>query len=149
MNGAKHAPLVFFNASVIIAGLVSTTGGSARLLKDVKEKQINGVISEIIVDEVLRHTAKIGKPRSTIEQSIKSVFPIVLATPARALVHKYKEKVVDQGDAHVLASCDELETNYLVTLDKKHLLSIAGSIKKFRIVSPGQLISLLFTKKSP
>lgn len=140
MKKVKHTPLVFFNASVIIAGLASPTGGSAKLLKDVEEKQINGVISEIIVDEVLRHAAKIGKSKSTIEHSVKSIFPNVLAAPARVLVYKYKEEVLDQGDAHVLASCDESESNYLVTLDKKHLLSIAGKIKKFRIVSPGQLI---------
>lgn len=58
------------------------------------------------------------------------------------MAHKYKEKVRDYDDAHVLASCDELESNYLVTLDKKHLLAISGKIKDFKIVSPAQLILL-------
>ena len=49
-----NTPTVFFNASVIIAGFISINGVSAKLLGHIKENKIKGIISEIILDEVLR-----------------------------------------------------------------------------------------------
>ncbi len=143
MKKEKQTPLIFFNASVIIAGLISPSGGSGRLLRDAEEKQVTGVISEIILDEVLRHWDKIGKSKSRIEQTVKRIFPKMHPIPKETTIEKYNGKTLDLGDAHVLASSDDSRCDYLVTLDKKHLLAIAGKIKKFKIVSPGQLISLL------
>ncbi|MBI5123209.1 hypothetical protein HZA75_05110, partial [Candidatus Roizmanbacteria bacterium] len=46
MEKNLKTPIVFFNASVIIAGFISPTGGSAKLLQWTKENKITGVISE-------------------------------------------------------------------------------------------------------
>lgn len=123
-------PVVFFDASVIIAGLLNPHGGSGKIIRWVKEKKIIGLISIIIVEEVKKHIVK---------TDIESYF-IVANSPSKRNVRKYNNIVIDQGDSHVLASALELGVDYLVSLDRKHILVLKNKIKKFLIISPKELI---------
>lgn len=145
MRKNKLPPRVFFNASVIIAGLNSPSGGSAKLLKQAKQKQIIGIISEIIMDEVLRHSDKLGKSKAEIEKDVKKIFPSISPAPYATEVEKWQKIVLDAGDAHVLASTKESKSKFLVTLDQKHLLMLQNNVKEYCIVSPKQLIEHLET----
>lgn len=143
-NKKRVLPLrVFFNASVILAGFYSPTGGSAKLLKWQKQKIITGVISEIVLDEVVRRSVKIGLTPERAKQLTVSHFPKIAQAPLAKLVAKQKQIIVDHGDAHLLASSIQIKADYLVSLDKKHILSLKGKVKKFKIVSPKELIELL------
>ena len=133
---------VYFNASVILAGLRSPDGGSGKLMNLVKTGKIIGIISEIILDEVLYHLHKIGVTQSKASRIIENSFAII-SPPKVAIVNEYKSQVVDEGDAHILASCQEAGVEFLVTLDKKHLLILQNRIKAFRITSPKELIKEL------
>lgn len=142
-NPNNSKPKVFFNASVILAGLKSPTGGSGRLLNWSRNQRINGVISEIVADEAVRHANKIGFKPTHIRLAIKTIFRQILEAPAERNVAKFNKIVIDLGDAHILASCYEIKPDFLVTLDKKHLLILQGKIKWMKIVSPGELIARL------
>ena len=147
-NQKNSEQSVFFNASVILAGLKSPSGGSGKLLSLSAANKINGVISEIILDEVLRHTADIGLKSAPIQVAMKTTFSSIQAAPEESRVAEFNKIVIDSGDAHVLASCHETKADFLVTLDKKHLLILREKIKWVRIVSPGELIGIL-SKKVP
>lgn len=134
---------VFFNASVIIAGLISPKGGSAKLLNMVKFGELNGEISEIIVDEISRHALKTKIKKHTLQKRMRDIFRNISDAPDKKSVRKFEKIVSDLGDAHVLASCAELDIDYLVTLDKKHLLALKDKIKKFRIMTPGEFLQVL------
>ena len=136
------APKVFFNASVILAGLHSPTGGSAKLLNWVKNGHITGIISEIIADEVIRRSYKVNIKSDPIQKQIQALF-ILEPTPPQKLLDKYSPLVTDQNDAHVFASAQVTHSKFLVSLDKKHILNLKPEIKDFQIVSPGQLIQIL------
>lgn len=141
---SRKTPIyVLFNASVVLAGLKSRAGGSGELLQWVKQGKIKGIISETIFDEVLRNAGRIGFTREQAEKSTEDIFIQVSQAPKEETVERFKEKVLDLGDAHVLASAREEGVQFLVTLDKKHLLVLKDKIKTFKIVSPGQLIGLL------
>src|SRR3712207_9356501 len=60
---------VFFDASVIIAALLSRTGGSAFLLRFIKTERIVGVTSQTVIDEVLEgdKPQKLNTPKEEIE----------------------------------------------------------------------------------
>lgn len=131
---------VLFNASVVLAGLNSPDGGSGTLLKLVKSKKITGIISELILDEAMRHADKIELSAEEIQRKVESVFEVCPA-PEEGIVEKYKRVVIDLGDAHVLASCEQENCFILATLDKKHLLILQGRIKGINIVSPGKLLN--------
>ena len=130
-------PRVFFNASVILAGLKSPRGGSGKLLAWAKEGKIRAVISEIIVDEVGRHLEKLAIERKKFLKTL--ICFEVLSAPLK-LISEYLEIVKDVGDAHLLTSAREANCDYLVSLDKKHVLSLKDKIKEFAIISPGEFI---------
>lgn len=143
MKKREKIPIVFFNASVILSGLNSPTGGSAKLLKWTKDKKIDGVISEIVLDETVRHAKKINSSEEKIKKQMLMIFSTMLPAPTALHVAKYSKLVIDQGDAHVLASSYEVKAKFLVTLDKKHLLILQKKIKSINIVSPKLLIEQL------
>jgi predicted nucleic acid-binding protein len=142
-NQNSSKPKVFFNASVILAGLKSPAGGSGKLLNWCRNQKINGVISEIVADEATRHADKIGVKPAHLQLTLKTIFSQIFDAPAEKNAIKFGKIVVDPGDAHILASCYEIKPNFLVTLDKKHLLILQGKIKWIKIVSPGELIARL------
>lgn len=138
----RKIPKVFFNASVILAGLRSPSGGSGKILKWGRQKKIKAIASEVILDEVLRNAARIGLSEDQVAKSAKDIFLIVPA-PGASLVKNFHKISVNVGDSHVLAGSTETKANFLVTLDQKHLLVLKDKIKKFKIVSPGELIEIL------
>jgi putative PIN family toxin of toxin-antitoxin system len=137
---------VLFNASVVLSGINSPRGGSAKVLKLARQGKITGVISEIILDEVLRHAAKFNFTGKKIADFCLKVFPEISSVPNEDIVKKYYKTVIDEGDAHILASCEQEKTDYLVTLDKKHLLVLRGKTKGFKILTPGELIIMVKKK---
>jgi len=143
MKKRQIPPRVFFNASVIIAGLISPTGGSAKLLKWAKSHKVRGLISEIILQEVKKHKNKIGQDEKEIEKRIDSIFFPIVSRPENTQVEEYRHITTDYGDAHVLASSIATKSKFLVTLDQKHLLILQKKFKKVKIVSPKQLIEML------
>lgn len=140
---------VLFNASVVLSGINSPKGGSGKLLDFVKKGKINGLISEIILDEILRHSNKFDLTRGEVLDMCQIFFKSIISAPKQKLVHKYSKLVIDEGDAHILASGAEHKIKYLVTLDKKHLLILKGKIKGLNIMSPGELIEFLAPAFSP
>ncbi len=136
-----NKPLVFLNASVILAGLHSPSGGSAKILHWGKTHKIQCIISEIVFKEVLRHANKLGLSPLFISTAI---FTFAKISPAPLRLHtRYKDIVKDEGDLHLFTSCASLHIDYLVSLDKKHVLALKEKITEFTIVTPGELISLL------
>ncbi len=133
---------VFFNASVILAGLRSPSGGSAKLLDWVKKGKVEGFISEVVLDEVLKHVVKVGLTEKLVMEKLKVVAMKIAPAPEK-VGNKYFGMVKDLGDIHLFVSAEFLKVDYLVSLDKKHVLSLVGKIKKFGIVSPGELIEKL------
>jgi predicted nucleic acid-binding protein len=136
---------ILFNASVVLSGINSPKGGSAALLNLVKVRKINGIISEIILDEILRHSAKFDFTREEMSHFCLEIFPGATSAPGKYEVEKYYKVVIDEGDAHVLASCKKEKVGFLVTLDKKHLLILKGKIKGLKIVTPGEFIEYIST----
>ena len=121
----------------------SPKGGSGKLLELVRTGKIDGKISEIVFDEVLRHSGKLGL--NPVSAAIKNtqIFKGILPAPDESTVKKCKKLVIDEGDAHILASCKEGKIKYLVTLDKKHLLVLNSKIKGLNIITPGGLIGIV------
>ena len=140
---SKSIPLVLFNASVVLAGIKSPSGGSAKILSFCKEGKIIGLMSEVMVDEAMRNGPRVGAEPKDIEARIQNLNIRICPAPKSSMVDKFKKIVIDLGDAHVLASANEQKVNFLVTLDKKHILILQEKISKYIIVSPGELISHL------
>jgi len=133
-------PRVFFNASVLLAGLYSPGGASAHLLNLAQKGKIKGIINELVWDEVWRHRQKLGLKKKQIKALLR--FFLIVPAPAK-LTKKYSALVVDPGDIHLLVSSEALRVDFLVSLDKKHILSLSKQISTFQILSPGELVAKL------
>lgn len=140
MQNYPKLPRVVLNASVILSGLRSPSGGSGVILNLVKRRQIHGIVSDAILDEVIRNSWKIKQTREAVKIFCGSLFPRVLSAPDDRLIKIYKKKVPDPSDAHLFATYQEIKGNYLVSLDKHHVLSLRGKIRGINIVSPKQLL---------
>ena len=143
MKESKKTPKVLFNASVILSGLKSPSGGSAVLLRWSKEGVIDALVSELIINEVAKNISKLKVTKSAYKRKLKGIFAEVSPPPNAKLVKKYKSIVTDFDDAHLIASAQELKVDYLVSLDKKHILALKRKFKVAKIVNPGELIEIL------
>lgn len=135
---------VFLDASVIIAGLYSLSGGSAVILKLIEKDKIKGATSQTVAGEVQRNISqKLPEIREKFAQILASRKMIILPQPAKEKVLKWYH-VIDPKDAHVLASCVASKADYLVTLDRKHfMLPNVQKAVPFKIVTPKELIGIL------
>lgn len=140
MQKSKAIPRVFFNASVLLAGLKNPHGGSGKLITWVRRRAVAGIVSEVVLDEVLRHTVRTGLTRAQVQIRLASSAFMTMAAPTEKEVMAYHSKVIDPGDAHILAASISSRANYLVSLDKKHILVLAGHIKGLIILTPGEFI---------
>lgn len=136
---------VFFNASVLLAALRSPRGASGNLVKLVRSSAIKGIISEIVYDEVERNIQKLQLSKTQFRNWDRNFF--ITDAPDLSLFSNYRSLVVDEGDIHLFVSAKTSQSDFLVSLDKKHVLSQTKRVREFQIVSPGELLLLLFSRR--
>src|SRR3989344_2328851 len=80
---------VLFNASVVLSGLRSKKGGSGKLLELARIGKIDGIISEIVFDEVLKHSGRLGFTTATAVVKNIQIFKEILPAPDESLRKLY------------------------------------------------------------
>ncbi len=132
---------VYLDASVIIAALLSPTGGSAKLLEFVKLGVVVGVVSQTVIDEVEEHSLKIKKSHKEIRKFIQENSIIVRERIDKLELESFKDSI-EEEDIHVAVGARLTKCDYLVTLDKKHLLKaeVKKMLKPLKVVSPKEVL---------
>ncbi|MBI2594326.1 putative toxin-antitoxin system toxin component, PIN family [Candidatus Curtissbacteria bacterium] len=134
---------VFLDASVIIASLLSPTGGSSRIFQYMQTDTIVGITSQTALDEILNAEKykKLKKSRKEIKDFIAQSGLIVRERISASELSPY-ENLVNREDAHLIAGASLTRSEYLVTLDKKHLLKkdIRERFLPLKIVSPREVL---------
>jgi putative PIN family toxin of toxin-antitoxin system len=135
---------VFFDASVLIAALLSPTGGSAFLLRLVQAGALVGITSQTVIDEVLAHLPKLQKTHQEIEEFIAASRLLVREGITIEEIAVYKGQIAEE-DAHLIAGARQTNCAYLVSLDKRHVLppDIRARFLPLKILSPGELLQEL------
>jgi predicted nucleic acid-binding protein len=134
---------VFFDASVIIAALLSPNGGSALLFQFIKTGLVVGLTSQTVIAEVFGEDkpGKIDRYREEIEQFVTESGLLVREAITAKDIEPYHE-LIDAKDAHLIAGANLTRCIYLVSLDKKHVLkdAIRRQFLPLKIVNPKELI---------
>lgn len=132
--------IVFLDTSVILSGLASSTGGSAKLLQLGFKKSIKLVVTDKLVQEAAKHLVKLKIHPSKLEAIIKKRQVFLKKTPAQAIIKKFSLVTSDPNDAHVLAGAVVCSAHALVSLDKKHIITpkVKRSLKPIKILTPKQ-----------
>ena len=134
---------VFFDASIIIAALLSKTGGSSQLFKFIKAGIITGITSQTVIEEILEEDKpkKLKKSKEEIVNFITRSQLIIRKPITLEEIEPY-QNLIDVEDTHLVAGANLTKCTHLVSLDKKHVIN-PNVQKKFlplRIVSPKELI---------
>lgn len=133
---------VVLDASVYLAGIGSSEGASRLILEAVKAGAVETVISSLIVDEVLRNLDKFTvAQRGYFVSWIAAVQPKVSRLQEAEVAEQ--ENKVESKDAHVVALAVKNKTDFLVTLDKRHLLKLRSLGFSFSIVDSGAFLHWL------
>jgi len=132
---------VFLDASVILSGLGSVAGGSHKILEAGESKKFNLFATKLVIGEVERHLSKVKVPSSELQRIIEKEIIQVVETPPLEFILKFTSLTLDPNDAHVLAGAVMSGSDFLISLDKKHILT--RKVKRFlgptKVFSPKQL----------
>jgi putative PIN family toxin of toxin-antitoxin system len=136
---------VYFDASVIIAGLLSPTGGSSALLTLAQQNSIIGITSQTVVEEILSHRHKISKRLEEIIAYIQENNLIIRNEILLEDIQAISDLMIDVDDTHVFVGATHTGADYLVSLDKKHILapSVQAKFPHLHICSPKELLAVL------
>lgn len=130
----------FLDASVILAGLASPADGSAKLFLAAKLQKLKLTATPLIINETRRHLDKLRlKPRQ-LEQLLERKIVRLIPNPPETLIKHCLRLTADPDDAHVLAGAILSSANFLLSLDKKHLVTakINHLLKPLKIKTPQQ-----------
>lgn len=121
--------------------MLSPTGGSAKIIKLGNLSSWAQITSQTVIDEVKAHGHKIGKSPEEIDQFIQAAGFMVRKRVTKQEIKPYLG-LIEKDDAHLIAGAKLTKCDYLVTLDKKHLLKkdIKGRFKLIKIVNPEEFL---------
>lgn len=134
---------VFLDSSVIIAGINSAIGASQVILKLSEDRKIIASVSEIVLQEVMRNLKK-----KMSEDVLIQFFKYLTRSNFRKMEFEQESEILKyQGitnakDIHIIAAAFKFKADYLVTLDKKHLLKLERNNLPFKIVTPGEFLRI-------
>lgn len=128
---------VYLDASVIIPALLSSSGGSFKIVQFIKLGVFVGITSQTVIEEVENNSGKIHRSSKEIRQFIYDNKILVREKIALAETVAYKG-VVEEKDVHVYAGAKLTKCDYLVTLDKK-------LAKPLKIVRPQELLASILS----
>lgn len=135
---------VYLDASVIIAALLSSSGGSAKLIELGNMGVLVTITSQTVIDEVINNSSKIKKSE---KQVLDHIFKNKILVSERVDAQEMEDfsQVVESKDAHVLAGATSTKCTHIATLDKKHLLQpkVKRYMKPIKIKTPGEVLQEL------
>lgn len=113
----------FLDTNVLIAGLASRTGASAAILDLGEAEEILVVMSRHVLLEAHRvFEAKFPHLTGQFRLFIKNLAPLLIDDPKPQALSE-AGRVIEPGDAPILAAVKGHPVDYLVTLDKKHFIT--------------------------
>jgi predicted nucleic acid-binding protein len=142
---------VFLDASVLVAASRSPTGGSALVLEVCQGQRFRAVVStKVLLEARVNIAGKFGDAELVrFYQQVAALDPEVVHTVSRKNLAQ-SEALVGGKDAHVLAAALQCNAEYLVSLDRRHLVTAVVQAAKLpvKVVVPGDFLSLVTSGKS-
>ncbi len=135
--------LVFLDASVLVAASRSPNGGSAIALQACQGVRFHAVVTERILTEARVNIAeKFGQTELVrFYQQLAALSPKVAGPPSDEHIHSCAQLTASK-DVHVLAAALSSDAAYLLTLDRRHLLTpaILNAKPPFEVMTPGDFL---------
>lgn len=138
----RRSPRIFLDTSVIIAAVLSPSGG-ARQVFYLGEA---GVLDLIVGPNVLREADEVVRRKASgslplLAQLLTAGRVETSSKPTKKQIENAQERVLYTPDAHVLAEAIAARPDWFITHDKEHFLDQRSDLQlSFEIGTPGDLI---------
>lgn len=136
----KHKHKVVFDSNIYLSAIIF--GGNPRqCLELARNKEIELFISKAILLEVVRNLEdKFGWQAYEVKEVIEGILEFAnIVSPKRSI----KSIKKDPSDNRILETAMEAKTHYIISGDKKHLLSLKV-FKDIPIISAKQFLDMLY-----
>lgn len=134
---------VFLDANVYFAGFFSKGGASAFVIELANRNKFQVIATRLVLREADRNLKKKSdqKTLKAFHHFLQKTKIKVAPSPAEQSLREF-EAFVHPKDVPVIATAFEAKVDYLLTLDKQHLLKpeVLSHIKKFKILTPGDFL---------
>ena len=133
---------IFIDSSVLIAACISKTGSARQLIVSSFKSKHEIYISNLVFEETMHNLSDKVPAVVPVFRLLQTNFPFRRSKPSKKLILKVS-KSIEWKDAPIVAAAIEIKADYLVTFDKKHLLSKKDIIKNkyhLKVITPDELI---------
>ena len=141
---ADERSLVFLDASVLVAASRSRSGGSAVAIEVCTGRRFRAALTTKVLLEARQNIAeKFGEPELlSFYRQIAALEPEMVPRPSSQQLADCG-RLTDAKDAHVLAGALRCGAAYLLTLDRRHLLTpkVRSARLPFSVLTPGDFLN--------
>jgi predicted nucleic acid-binding protein len=134
---------IFLDSSVLIAGVISSTGAARVLMVMSEMGEIELLVSEYVIVETERTLArKVPHALPEFRQAIKDANIKIVHDPSSKEVQDNLYLMTDAEDIPILLSAMKAKVDYLATHNRKHFLDDPKVAERsnLRIGSPGDVL---------
>ena len=140
---ARQRTLVFLDASVLVAACRSPSGGSALAMEVCRGRRFRAALSaRVLLEARVNIAEKFGEAELVrFYQQVAALEPEMVAPPSQERIEECIP-LTTQKDAHVLAAALVCGAAYLLTLDRRHLITAAiqSAGLPVRVMPPGDFL---------
>lgn len=124
---------LFIDASVFIAASASHTGGSAFILQACQKSIYKAVSAKLVLQEAKKNIAQ-KLDKKVLKRFYKLVKTLSLEIQPTIKSSMEYRGIIEAKDAHVLAGAIESQSDYLITLDRKHFFTSKIQQANFSVI---------------
>jgi len=132
---------VFVDASVLIAASYSPTGASREIIRQAIRGNVTLIASELVLEET-RENLRAKAPEALVSlEQILYIVPFELVQPTEQQVLQAASYTALK-DAPIVAAAKRARVDYLVSLDRRHLVGVPEVAQRsgLKIVLPEELL---------
>lgn len=136
-------PELFFDASALVAGVISAVGAARALLLLSEAKAVVITVSEQVLAETERALArKAPAALPFYRETLRASRVRIVKDPPAADVAAARELIAHEPDVPILVAAIKVKTGYLVTLNRRHFIEDPAVATKsgLRIGTPGDAL---------
>lgn len=142
---------IFFDACCFFTAFNSSNGAASLILELARFKHLSIVANNEVVREAYLnlHKKSDTKKRDHFQRTIESGLIELLPSPDSQEIEKWKN-LTHEKDCHILASALLSKVDFVITLDKKHLLT--SKVKNnfsIQVINPGEFLNIFLPKTEP
>lgn len=145
---ARKQTLLFLDASVMVAAAHSPSGGSSLIIEVCQGGRFRALLSsKVILEARVNIAEKFGEIELVrFYQQLAGLEPEIIPSSSSERLAECTT-IVGEKDAHVLAAALDCRADYLLTLDRRHLITTAvlNAGLPLRVITPGEFLNKIIS----